>query len=130
MAKRCDADLFKVLIGQLAQNSEIYIVLSKALSVLGHAEFFEPVRNLLHCKAPSHVPCGSTYPIDELWAISAEVFCGLEWLASPSRGGFSTKIHLKTDFGGFANCLPFEVGQAWTVARPWDKRRNCAVDHI
>ena len=26
---------------------------------------------------------GSTYPIDELWAISAKVFCGLEWLASP-----------------------------------------------
>src|SRR5580693_1367793 len=43
-----DAEVFQVLIGQVGENSEIYVVLGKALSVLGHAELFEPVRNLLH----------------------------------------------------------------------------------
>ena len=33
-------------------------VFSKALRVLGHAELFEPVRDLLHCGAPSHSPSG------------------------------------------------------------------------
>jgi hypothetical protein len=44
MSKRCDADLFKVLISQVAQNSEINIVLGKMLGVIGHAELFEPIR--------------------------------------------------------------------------------------
>jgi hypothetical protein len=59
MAKRCDADFFKVLIRQVAQNGKINIVLGKALGVLGHAELFEPVRNLLHCAAPLRrwLPC-------------------------------------------------------------------------
>jgi len=37
-----------VLIGQMAKDGKIDIVVGKDLSVLGHAEFFEPVRNLLH----------------------------------------------------------------------------------
>ena len=32
-------------------NGGIGVVLGKALRVLGHAELFEPVRNLLHCIA-------------------------------------------------------------------------------
>jgi hypothetical protein len=46
--QECDANLFEVLIGQVAPNFEINIVLSKAMGVLGHAEFFEPIPNLLH----------------------------------------------------------------------------------
>jgi hypothetical protein len=30
------------------EDREIDIIVSKALSVLGHPEFFEPIRNLLH----------------------------------------------------------------------------------
>ncbi len=48
MTKRRDADLFEVLISQVAKNFEINIVLGKTLGVLGHAELWEPIRNLLH----------------------------------------------------------------------------------
>jgi hypothetical protein len=44
-----DAHFLQVLIGQIGKNREINTVFGKALRVLGHAEFFEPVRNLLHC---------------------------------------------------------------------------------
>ena len=47
MAER-DAKLFEVLIGQIGKDGEIDVVLGKTLGVLGHAELFEPVRNLLH----------------------------------------------------------------------------------
>ena len=43
-----DAKLFEVLIGQVAKDGGIDVALGKALRVLGHAERFEPVRNLLH----------------------------------------------------------------------------------
>jgi hypothetical protein len=43
-----DADLLKVLVGQVTKDRDIDSVLSKTLRVLGHAELFEPVRNLLH----------------------------------------------------------------------------------
>ena len=52
MPERRDANLFEVLIGQVIQNSEINIVLGKALGVLVHAELFEPVCNLLHRHPP------------------------------------------------------------------------------
>jgi hypothetical protein len=45
------------------QGGEIDPILGKALGVLGHAELFEPVRNLLHCGALSHAR--ATYPIEE-----------------------------------------------------------------
>ena len=38
----------KIAIRQLAEDLDIDVVLSKTLSVLGHAELFEPIRNLLH----------------------------------------------------------------------------------
>jgi hypothetical protein len=43
-----DTELFEMLIGQVGENGEINSVLDKALGVLGHAEFFEPLRYWLH----------------------------------------------------------------------------------
>jgi hypothetical protein len=43
-----DTEVFQVLICQIAENQDIDIVVSKALSLLGHSEFFEPISNLLH----------------------------------------------------------------------------------
>ena len=48
-----NADVLKVLICQIAENRDIDPVFSKTLRVLGHAEFFEPVRNLRRC---AHLP--------------------------------------------------------------------------
>ena len=58
---------FKVLIGQMAERGDTNAVLSEALGVLGHAEFFEPLRNLLHCAASSRWSLRRTsrrYPTD------------------------------------------------------------------
>jgi hypothetical protein len=43
-----DTEVFQVLISQVAKDREINAVFGEPLGVLGHAEFFEPVRNLLH----------------------------------------------------------------------------------
>jgi hypothetical protein len=43
-----DADVFKILIGQMTKYRGIDPVLGKALRILGHADLLEPVRNLLH----------------------------------------------------------------------------------
>ena len=43
-----DTEVLQILIGQVGEYRDINLVLGKALSVLGHAELFEPVRNLLH----------------------------------------------------------------------------------
>ena len=40
--------VFEVLIGQIAKRRNIYAIFGKTLRVLGHAEPFKPVRNLLH----------------------------------------------------------------------------------
>ena len=48
MTERSDTEVFQVLVCQIPENREIDIVVSKALGVLGHPEFFEPIRNLLH----------------------------------------------------------------------------------
>jgi hypothetical protein len=47
MPKR-HAKSIKVLIRQFVEKVDFYIVLGKALSILGHAELIEPVCNLLH----------------------------------------------------------------------------------
>ena len=44
--------LFQVLIGQVAKDREINAVFSKTVCILGHAEVFEPVPNLLHRSLP------------------------------------------------------------------------------
>jgi len=46
--RRVRRRVFKMLIGQVGENREINAVFSKTIRVLGHAELFEPVRNLLH----------------------------------------------------------------------------------
>jgi hypothetical protein len=42
------AEPVKVLFCQLGKNVEINVVVGKTLGILGHTEFFQPVRNLLH----------------------------------------------------------------------------------
>jgi hypothetical protein len=42
-----DADVLKILIGQIGECPSSNPIFSKTLGVLGHAELFEPVRNLL-----------------------------------------------------------------------------------
>src|SRR5258707_7350170 len=47
MAER-DTDFFEVMVGQIAENAWINVVLGKGLRVLPQAKCVEPVRNLLH----------------------------------------------------------------------------------
>src|SRR5262249_16690419 len=84
MPKRYNANLFEVLIGQVTQNSKINIVLGKALNVLGHTELLEPVRNLLHCSAPSRV----SFSIGRMVcsSCSANDYSRFQTGARPSRG--------------------------------------------
>jgi hypothetical protein len=65
MAKRCNADLLKILIRQVAQNSEIDVALGKALRVFGHAERLEPVYNLRHRGPSSRIYRGLTALLDQ-----------------------------------------------------------------
>jgi hypothetical protein len=49
----------------VGENGDVNVVLGKALSVLGHAECFEPVRNLLHrgpVACASGSSAGTVYP--------------------------------------------------------------------
>jgi hypothetical protein len=48
-----DTHFLQILISQIGKHGEIDAILGKALGVLGHAKPIEPVRNLLHCGAPS-----------------------------------------------------------------------------
>src|SRR6516164_7610086 len=57
MTERSDTEIFQVLVCQIAEDREIDIVISKALGVLGHPEFFEPIRNLLHGGPPTVSSC-------------------------------------------------------------------------
>ena len=58
MTERRNANLFEVLIGQIRQDEKANILLGKPLRVLSETELVEPVRDLLHCGAPSHLPSG------------------------------------------------------------------------
>src|SRR5580704_10021748 len=76
-----DAEVFEVLIGQVREDREINPVLREALSVLGHTEIFEPVRNVLHRLPPRrlHRECklSNKFP----WRYSeAENRCSIELL--------------------------------------------------
>ena len=54
--KRGGAGLLRsieVLIRQFAENVDIDVALGKALRILGHAELFEPICNLLHRAKPT-----------------------------------------------------------------------------
>jgi hypothetical protein len=50
-----DAQLLQVVVCQIGENAEINMVLCEKLRVLGHAEIFEPVGNLLHGPSPAVV---------------------------------------------------------------------------
>jgi hypothetical protein len=43
-----DTKILEMLIGQMAKNRKIDIVIREDLSILGHPELLEPVRDLLH----------------------------------------------------------------------------------
>jgi hypothetical protein len=45
--------LFQVLIAQVWKDAEVDALFGKTLGVLGHAEFFEPICNLLHGGPPT-----------------------------------------------------------------------------
>jgi hypothetical protein len=53
-----DAELLEVLIAQIAEDRHVNIVLGEPLDVLGHAELFEPLRNLLQCGLPAKFSIG------------------------------------------------------------------------
>jgi hypothetical protein len=47
-----------MLIGQVGEDRKIDTAFGKTPRVLGHAELFEPLYNLLHCGRPAMAPCG------------------------------------------------------------------------
>jgi hypothetical protein len=49
----------EVVIRHVAEDGDHQSILSNALGVLAHTEFFEPVRNLLRCCAFLRRTCGS-----------------------------------------------------------------------
>ena len=51
-----NSDILEVLIRQIGENAEVNPILSKALGVLGQAELFEPICDLLHCEHPRNEP--------------------------------------------------------------------------
>ena len=52
MTERSDTEVFQVLVCQIAEDREIDIVISKALSILAETELLKPIRNLLHRRPP------------------------------------------------------------------------------
>ena len=52
MAERYNANFFEVLIGQVAEDGEIDIVLSKVVSVLGHADLLKRIPTRRIAAAP------------------------------------------------------------------------------
>jgi hypothetical protein len=48
-----NAHILEVLVSQMRKHRDIDAVLSEAFAVLGHAEFFEPISNLLHRRPPT-----------------------------------------------------------------------------
>ena len=57
-----DTKLFEVLIGQIAKNGGVDVTLGKTIRVLGHAELFEPVGDLLHCREPLATELAAVLP--------------------------------------------------------------------
>jgi hypothetical protein len=76
MTERRNANLFEVLIGQIRQDEKANILLGKPLRVLSETELVEPVRDLLHCGAPSHYLRANICD-------RGVVCCELEWPALP-----------------------------------------------
>ena len=60
-----DTEVLEVLIGQLAKDGRVDVVLGKALRVLGHAERLEPIHNLRHRGPSSRIYRGLTALLDQ-----------------------------------------------------------------
>ena len=75
-----DAKLFEVLIGQVAKDGDVDVVFSKTLHVLGHAELFEPVRNLLH-RGPSRGPTAPAGPGQREFSRQTAICPSRQWIA-------------------------------------------------
>jgi hypothetical protein len=92
MAERRNTDPFEDLIGQVAQDCEIDIVLSKPLGVLGHARRFEPVGNLLHRAAPADLTLSAlNRQVRKISNIGHEIVAADGWRSCsspPPQAGF------------------------------------------
>ena len=76
-----------MLISQMAKDGKINIVIGKGLSILGHAELFEPVLNLLHRghQGPSWPERGLNLGDGSLHRYVSDITCRMRrfWLACP-----------------------------------------------
>ena len=60
-----NAELLEILLCQIADDREVNGVVGEALGVLGQAELFEPVRDLLHRDPSPRIRRGLTALLDE-----------------------------------------------------------------
>jgi len=56
MAQRRNTELLEIQIVQIGQNAKVYVVFGKSLRVLGQAEFFQPLLNLMHLYSDPNAP--------------------------------------------------------------------------
>jgi hypothetical protein len=101
MAERRNTYLFEILIGQVTQDREVNIVISKALDVLGHAELFEPLRDLLHRDR------------------SPWIYSGLAPLIDEGNGESIRKISASIADRWGPDLIAFVAGQFWRSLGPW-----------
>jgi hypothetical protein len=80
-----DTDLLKVLVGQVAEHRDINTVLYKALGILGHAELFEPVCNLLHRLRLATYTLSVLDRQDTKSITNALIYCTIRRRAAPLR---------------------------------------------
>jgi hypothetical protein len=77
----------------MPQDRDIDVVLDKALGVLGHAEFFEPVRNLLHCGTAA----GDSFGHNAALQLQQLAGSRLSWVAACSGAPFHGRHPLAQD---------------------------------
>ena len=69
MIRRCPeqhANVFEVLVGQMAENREINAVLGEALGILPQPEFLQPFRDRLHCSSLASILARSCENLSDL----------------------------------------------------------------
>jgi hypothetical protein len=72
-----DADIFEVLIGKVGKCVNSDAVLGEALRVLGHAELFEPVSNVLHRRPPG------VFKLHPFWTSRITIYYARLLIAAP-----------------------------------------------
>jgi hypothetical protein len=127
MPKR-DAKLFEILIGQIAKDGGVDIVLGKALRVLGHAELLKPVRNLLH-RGPStaieraHDACSSSNALARFRSTASNRSVDQVAPSTPSAAE-----NIVSQISGRRQTLAFAAGRAliasYQRAILWDGNAN------